>query len=145
MIKKWLLMLCAALLLCSNVAMAAGADVLEADAVSTLPAAGLTMRYTLYIGTNDPITYDPVMPIEEARSLVDGICAHHVSGFTSYCAKGGWQDEAGILTYEDTLIYIFYDATESQMISMMDEIIEALGQSTIMMEVSTPGILFYSR
>ena len=85
-------------------------------------AADLTenAKYIMYVGTNDKDTYEPVLPFDEARELANNICAQYVSGFTQMDARGGWLDDNGILTQEDTLIYIFFDASGEQLQAIMD-------------------------
>lgn len=106
--------------------------------------ASQTDKYIMYVGTNDKDTYEPVMPFEEARDLANSICAKYTSGFTQIDAKGGWLDESGELTQEDTLIYCFFDATEDQMKNIMNELIEQLHQSSILIEKQQPVYTFYT-
>ena len=103
------------------------------------------VKYTMYVGTNDKDTYEPVLPFDEARELANNICAKYVtSGFTQIDARCGWMDENGVLATEDTLIYLFFDATEEQLQQVMDELIEALHQSSILVEKQEAEYSFYS-
>ena len=118
---------------------------IEAEAGKSF-AADMTYqtKYIMYVGTNDKDTYEPAMPYEEARELANNICAKYVSGYTQTDAMGGWLDDNGMLTQENTLIYIFFDATEEQLQNIMDELIEALNQSSILIEKQEVLYTFYS-
>lgn len=103
------------------------------------------VKYTMYVGTNDKDTYEPVLPFEEARELANNICAKYVtSGFTQIDGMVGWMDENGVLATENTLIYLFFDATEEQLQKVMDELIEVLHQSSILVEKHEADYIFYS-
>ncbi len=101
-------------------------------------------KYTLYIGTNDKDTYRPVMALEQARELVNAICAGYTDGYTVSQAEGGWVDEHRVLTRENTLVYTFYEASEGQIISIMDEVLEKLNQNSVLLERQDVTYCFYS-
>lgn len=101
-------------------------------------------KYILYIGTNDKDTYTQEIPLEEARNIVNAICAKYVDGYTALDAKGGWVDETDTLTQEDTLVYIFFDVTKEQLNSIMDEILEKLNQNSILVERQEATYMYYS-
>lgn len=101
-------------------------------------------KYVLYIGTNDKDTYTQLIPTDEAKKLVDEICAKHVGGFTAFEAVGGYLDEKNIMTHENSLVYEIYDAEENQIKAIMDEAIKTLDQSSILIEVQKVNYTFYS-
>ncbi|MDR1705761.1 MAG: DUF3574 domain-containing protein [Clostridiales bacterium] len=100
--------------------------------------------YTLYIGTNDKDTYRQIIPTAQAREIVNGICARHVEGYTVSEAQGGWVDWEGVLTQENTLVYTFIGVSEAQLIPLMDEVLAALNQSSILVERAGVDSVFYS-
>ena len=102
-------------------------------------------KYTLYIGTNDKDTYTQLIPTDEAREIVNSICEKYIGGYTTIDAHGGWVDETGTETKENTLVYVFYDVSEEQIINIMDEVITALNQNSILVESNTVNSLYYSK
>lgn len=108
------------------------------------PAFERAGKYTLYVGTNDKDTCAPVMPLAEAKAKLGALCLKYVDGFTVSEAQGGWRDEKGQPTREDTLVYSFVDATESQIVPLMDEMLGALNQHSILVERGETSRLFYS-
>lgn len=101
-------------------------------------------RYTLYIGTNDKDSHTQVISTAEAQDIVDDICADYTVGYTRLNAVGGWVDETGDLTHENTLIYEFYNVSEEQLKNIMDDILVSLNQSTILVEKADSEYTFYS-
>lgn len=100
-------------------------------------------KYTLYIGTNDKDTYNQLISTTKARKIVDRICTKHVEGYTSSEAKGGWVDETGALTQENTLVYSFYDVKDSQIKAIMDEVLSKLNQNSILLEIAENRSVYY--
>jgi hypothetical protein len=100
-------------------------------------------QYILYIGINDKDVYEQLIPTDEARNIVNGICAKYVEGYTANDAQGGWVDETGTLTQENTLMYTFTGATEAQIIPLMDEVLAALNQNSILVERRGVSSAFY--
>lgn len=109
----------------------------------TEPATPTATRYTLYIGTNDKDTYTQLISTEKAMEIVNEICVRHVGGYTVSTAHGGWMDEAGVMTNEETLVYTFLDAEEEQIIRIMDEVRLALNQNSILCEQQSVIAEFY--
>ena len=103
-----------------------------------------TVRYTLYIGLNDKDTYAQEISTEEARKIVDEICCEHVGGFTVLHAEGGWTNESGIMTRENTLVYMFSGAEEAQITAIMDEALTVLNQSVILVHRDTVQSTYYA-
>jgi hypothetical protein len=101
-------------------------------------------NYILYIGTNDKETYEQIIPTDEAKRIVNEICAKYVDGYTVSEAQGGWVDEHGILTQENTLIYSFIGAEESDIIAIMNEVLVALNQNSILVEKNDISSIFYN-
>ena len=100
--------------------------------------------YTLYIGLNDKDSDTQEISTEQAREIVDEICCKYVGGFTAFQAQGGWTDEGGALTKENTLVYMFSYADEAQITAIMDEVIPALNQSVILVHTDTVQSAYYS-
>lgn len=100
-------------------------------------------KYILYIGTNDKYTYEQIIPTDEARQIVNEICSRHVGGYTVMEAMGGWVDEKGILTQEHTLVYSFIYTDEDAIIAIMDEVLVALNQNSILIERADVSSSFY--
>jgi hypothetical protein len=95
-----------------------------------------TTRYTLYIGTNDKDTYTQIIPVETAMHTVNEICSKYTGGYTVYGAKGAWFDDAGVQTEENTLVYTLIDVEESDVAAIVDEVLAALNQSSVLLEKS---------
>jgi hypothetical protein len=93
-----------------------------------------TTRYTLYIGMNDKDTYKQIIPTETARDTVNEICSKYIGGYTVYGAKGAWFDDASVLTEENTLVYTLTGAEESDVTAIVDDILAALNQSSVLVE-----------
>ena len=100
-------------------------------------------KYIIYIGTNDKDTYQQEIPTNEARDMVNAICAKYVEGYTASDAKGGWVDETDTLTQENTLVYSFYNIKEEQLIQVMDEGREKLNQNSILVERQESVYMYY--
>lgn len=103
-----------------------------------------TEQYVLYIGTNDKDTYQQMISTEEAKQIVNKICAKNVDGYTVMEAEGGWIDEKNVLTEENTLVYTFNGVKEEQMTQIMDEVLEALNQNSILLEKRKLYSTYYS-
>ena len=100
-------------------------------------------KYIIYIGTNDKDTYQQEIPTNEARDMVNAICAKYVEGYTASDAKGGWVDETDTLTQENTLVYSLYNIKEEQLIQVMDEVREKLNQNSILVERQEAVYMYY--
>ena len=100
-------------------------------------------EYTLTIGLNDKDTYVQVIETEAAKELVNAVCVKYVEGYTCVQAAGGWVDEKEKLTQENTLIYYFRDAEEEQIKQIMDEVLIALNQDSILLEEKTGSYTLY--
>ncbi|MCH5194474.1 MAG: DUF3574 domain-containing protein [Oscillospiraceae bacterium] len=101
-------------------------------------------KYVLYIGLNDKDTYVQIIPTEEAIAAVNGICVKYAEGYTVSQAKGGWVDETGALTEETSLIYTLSGVEEAAVISIMDEVLSALNQNSILVERQDITYTYYS-
>lgn len=100
--------------------------------------------YTIYIGTNDKDTYTQLISLEEAKETVNKICAKYADGYTVKEADGGWVDETGTLTEEQTLVYSFTNISEEALTSIMDEVLKVLNQNSILVETSNVYSRYYS-
>lgn len=103
-----------------------------------------TQKYTLYIGLNDKDTYQQKTSKDDARKIVNEICARHTDGYTSFDAEGGWTDQNNVLTKEETLVYMFNDIDEDDLDKIMDEVLDALNQNTILVEKDQTTYSYYS-
>lgn len=100
-------------------------------------------KYVLYIGLNDKDTYTQEIPTDEAIAIVNEICSRHVDGYTMQNASGGWVDETGTLTQEPSLVYSFDQAAEADIIALMDEVLLALNQNSILVEKEDVTYAYY--
>lgn len=101
-------------------------------------------KYVLYIGTNDKDTYTQQIPLDEAERIVSEICSRHVTGYTVQRAEGGWTDESGVLTKEQTLVYSFDSIQEEDLIAIMDEVLLQLNQASILVERQDLTYCYYT-
>ena len=101
-------------------------------------------KYVLYIGLNDKDTCSQIIPTEEAKEIVNGICVKYAEGYTVTEANGGWIDEAGALTEEVSLVYTITNAEEADVVSIMDEVLTALNQNSILVERQEISYNYYS-
>ena len=100
-------------------------------------------KYVLYIGLNDKETYSQIIPTEEAKNIVNNIVVKYVGGYTVYDANGGWKDETGTLTEENTLVYHLNGVKEQDVILIMDEALAALNQNSILVERHDLSYTYY--
>lgn len=101
-------------------------------------------EYVLYIGLNDKDTYRQIIPTGEAIERIDTICVRYVDGYTLTEAQGGWVDEKGVMTQENTLVYYFRGADETEIKRIMDEVLRELNQNSILLEEKTVNYAYYS-
>lgn len=101
-------------------------------------------KYTLYIGTNDKDTYQPVMEFDACLAKVTEICTKYTDGCTIFEANGYWKDDTGAITKERTIGCILEDITIEKVHSICDETIIALNQNSILIETSGITTTFYS-
>ena len=102
-----------------------------------------TEKYTIYIGLNDKNTYEQIISTEDGIRMVNEICSRYVDGYTMQTAKGGWMDEKKILTEENTLIYSFYEATDEQIMQIMDDVLKELNQNSILITYGQENSAYY--
>jgi len=107
-----------------------------------LPYTG-NIKYTMYIGLNDKDTYTQLIPYDEAEKKVSEIVLKYVDGYTQMQAKGAYKDDEGIVTLENSLIYEIYAATDQQMEAIMNEVLTALNQHSILLEKQTVKSIFF--
>jgi hypothetical protein len=100
-------------------------------------------QYVLYIGLNDRFTYEQIIPTDEAVDIVNNIFAKHVGGWTMHHARGGWVDETDTLTQENTIVYTLAYADEKAVIAIMNEVLIALNQNSILIERRNLSSVFY--
>jgi hypothetical protein len=101
------------------------------------------IKYTLYIGLNDQDTYRQEIESEEAEEIVTEIILRYADGFTRMWAKGAYKDGEGVVTFENTLIYEFLYTSDEQVNGIMDEVLLALNQSSILVETKRVDSKFY--
>ena len=102
-----------------------------------------TVKYTMYIGLNDKDTYTQLISYEAAEKTVSSIALQYVEGFTAYSAKGTYKDDKDVVTSENSLVLEFEDATEDQMKAIMDEVLKALNQHSVLLEKQKVSREFY--
>ncbi len=102
------------------------------------------IKYTLYVGTNDKDTYEPVADIDTCITKVTEICVNYTSGCTIYQANGYWKDESNAITVEKTIVVILEDVEETIVYSICDDIIKELNQNTVLVEKEGITQEFYS-
>jgi len=100
-------------------------------------------RHVLYIGLNDMHSYYQIIPTEEAIAIVTEIASRHAGGWTMSLAEGGWVDEHGVLTTENSLVWTFIGAEEDAIIAIMREVLSALNQNSILVERNDVTSVFY--
>ncbi len=105
---------------------------------------GYTVHYTVYVGTNDKDTYEQIIPTDEVKSILDGICAKYVEGYTIHDAVGGWVDETGTFAHENTVICYLDDIPQETMYAIADEMRAALNQNTILIQTEMTHLDFYA-
>ena len=59
-------------------------------------------------------------------------------------ANGGWADETGAFTEEMSLVYTFCNAEEEDVVSIMNEVLTALNQNSILVERQDISYTYYS-
>ena len=138
---------CLAVLLAMQLAFCAG--ILSCSYIAQQPVAYASEteqqidQYTLYIGLSDKDTHKQEISTEKARDKVNAIVIKHAPGYTCWIAKGGWTDEKGQIVEENTLVYTLTDVKEEQVKAIMDEVIIALNQSSIMVQRASKTCSFY--
>ena len=100
--------------------------------------------YTLYIGLNDKDTNVQEISTEDACAAVDAICVKYVEGFNAVVSWGAWTDENGSVIKEQALTYTFHNTEQEKVTAIMDEVLKALNQSSILMVTDTADPVFYS-
>ncbi|MDR2105582.1 MAG: hypothetical protein LBP51_07510, partial [Deferribacteraceae bacterium] len=88
---------------------------------------------------------EKIIQIDEARRIINKICARYGASYTAIEAQGGWYDESKTLLEEETLVYIFNYTSESVVAAIMDDILKELNQNTILLERRDISGTFYSR
>ena len=146
--KKNRYMIFLSILLALNLIFTAGLSVCfmrEKTAVQEgFPGSEQIQKYTLYIGTNDKDTGTQLISTEDAHRIVGEICEKYVSVYTVTEAQGNWISEGGMRHRENTLIYSFNDADDAQIQSIMDEVLIALNQESILAETEWTDSVFYT-
>eukprot|EP01057_Protomagalhaensia_wolfi_P003018 Protomagalhaensia_wolfi_Nauph_80__3017@NODE_3090_length_893_cov_30_550351_g2419_i0_p1_GENE_NODE_3090_length_893_cov_30_550351_g2419_i0NODE_3090_length_893_cov_30_550351_g2419_i0_p1_ORF_typecomplete_len146_score26_19DUF3574/PF12098_8/2_2e06Sarcoglycan_1/PF04790_13/1_1e03Sarcoglycan_1/PF04790_13/0_52_NODE_3090_length_893_cov_30_550351_g2419_i0238675 len=97
------------------------------------PAAALnftpTTKWTLYVGLNDPISSTPILQVDQALKVLNGIATKWIDGYTVFVAQGMYD-----MQVEDTLVYILLNTTEIQVMKLATEMIDTLRQDTVLIE-----------
>ncbi|MDR3291238.1 MAG: hypothetical protein LBT10_03720 [Methanobrevibacter sp.] len=89
------------------------------------------IKYTLYIGTNDKDTFEP---ISQAETIVNSICDKYLSGYSYSRWNGFWKNSMNQTTHESTLVYTFYGVSEENITSISNDLIKELNQESILVE-----------
>lgn len=100
--------------------------------------------YTLYIGLNDKDANVQLISTQDACAVVNEICVKYVDGFNASQTWGAWTDDNGALVNEQALVYTFHNTSKEKVTAIMDEVLVALNQGSILMvsDAVEPG--FYS-
>ena len=101
------------------------------------------MSRKLYIGLNDKDASVSLISTTKAKALLNAIAIKYVDGFTVYEAQGYWKDDAGKPVHEDTLVYEFFDASDGQVIQIMEEMRTLLNQSAILASRTESMRIYY--
>lgn len=101
------------------------------------------IKYTMYVGLNDKDTYKQIISTSDAEKKVEGIILKYLDGFTRIYGRGAYMDEKKTITRENSLIYIFYSATDEDVKSIMNEIIKELNQNSVLIEKEKIDYEFY--
>ena len=101
-------------------------------------------KYTIYLGVNDKDTLKQEIPTETIRAQMHEICIKYVDGYTVSVADGFYRDDAGNITHEVSLVYIFIDAPIDSVQKIMDEALAKFNQSSILLEVNRERGTLYS-
>ena len=105
---------------------------------------GVSTQYVMYIGTNDKDTYEQIIPTDDAKAIVDGICFKYLEGYTIQDAIGSWVDEKGLPTHENTIV-CYFDGTDQETVhKIADEVIVALNQNSVLIEEDQIHTEYYS-
>ena len=102
------------------------------------------IHYTMYVGTNDKDTNQPVFSAEEARNRADQILSKHFDGYTIQEAHGVWKNEDGSIAHEYTLVVTLSDTTLDKVHSASDDFIKEFHQSSVMIQQNTSQTEFYA-
>lgn len=100
-------------------------------------------RYVLYVGISDKDTREEKLTVDEAALLVSRICFKHTESFTYVVAKGAWLSDENTQFFENTLIYYFYDVDEATINAIVDEVLSALNQESVLLERQKVDTVFY--
>lgn len=100
-------------------------------------------KYTMYIGLYDKDTYKQLMSDDQAQQLISEICLKYVDGYTFSKRQGAYKNEKGVVTQESSLVYEFYSVNDEAIKKIMDEAIEKLNQSSILIEKTKVNYRFY--
>lgn len=100
-------------------------------------------RYLVYIGINDKDTMHPVYTVDEAIDIVNGINFKYTDGFTVVPALGYWKSEEGREFEEESLLYIYYGIAEDRLYGIVDEVIAALNQESVLIDAGWGDVGFY--
>ena len=107
-------------------------------------AAGNTVQYILYLGTNDKDTNEPVFPPEEAKAKAVEILMHRFGGYTIQEATGGWIGEDGTEYKEFTLVIYVSGVSEEEIHAATDELLEVFHPSSVLIQAINAESEFYA-
>ena len=101
------------------------------------------IRHVAYIGINDKDTKRPLYSFEEALNIVNDINFRHTDGFTALRGSGFWKNPQGERFHEETLIYVYYGISRDALHSIMDEVLKALNQESVLIDSGSSEPVFY--
>ena len=100
-------------------------------------------KYTMYLGTNDKDTLKQKISTGTIKRQMHKICLKYVDGYTVYRAEGYYRDDNGKMIRENTLVYVFVDASIDSMKKIMDEALIKFNQDSILLEDDKGRSTFY--
>ena len=99
-------------------------------------------QYTIFLGTNDKDTNQPVFSPEECKAKAEEILLEHFGGYTIQEANGGWEDN-GIIYREYTLVIYLSDTTIYKVRAAADELLKVFNQRSVLIQSNETKTEFY--
>ena len=128
----------------SNAASTTASSSAATQVSSSSTAADLAdVQYTMYVGTNDKDTNQPVYPPEESKQRAKAILMKYFGGYTIQEADGGWRGDDGTEYQEYTLVIHLSDTDLDAVHKAAKEMLDEFHQSSILINTDTVTTEFY--
>ena len=101
------------------------------------------VQYTLFLGTNDKDTNEPVYTQGESKRILREILDGRMADYTIQEAEGGWIGEDGTVYQEYTLVIYVADTTEDEVHALCDELIDRFDQETVLIRMNKASTEYY--